>query len=299
MLKITIAAILLIAVAAPTVLFATQAQQGASEVRISAFKHSDGRIEFGLQSKEGNTWGERTLPRVRFLPSNARSGRWYHSSGFTIGAEPSTSMTAEDESATSASTGHLGPLYQWPCNGYECESLSQYRVEWSTANPNGSQHILITSPYEDGHGCDGNDSCRYELMLWCGADTDLHVLLRHFWLNDRVWDAWDYDPQIGQSQPAVPNRITTSVDHSSFTREWLVYNPPGQSRYPNEYYGIDFMLRGEAAQSFMNQVRTTDGLTVTVAHPWYHSRGDETFTFNTEGAFDNPAVEHLARCGLE
>ena len=50
-------------------------------VRIVARKLDSGRVEFGLQQRQGdNTWGDRQLPRVRFFPPTAAVGRWLASS---------------------------------------------------------------------------------------------------------------------------------------------------------------------------------------------------------------------------
>ena len=75
---IAVIALLLAAAAIPSALFATQSQTG-TEARINAYKHEDGRIEFGMQLREGDGWGERILPRGRFLAADVREGRWLSS----------------------------------------------------------------------------------------------------------------------------------------------------------------------------------------------------------------------------
>lgn len=79
------AALLLAAAAIPSVLFATQEQTG-TEARINAYKHEDGRIEFGMQLREGDGWGERILPRGRFLGPDSREGRWLNSTPVDLSA---------------------------------------------------------------------------------------------------------------------------------------------------------------------------------------------------------------------
>ncbi len=50
-----------------------------------ARKLESGRIEFGLQQRQADdTWGERQLPRVRFFPTTARTGRWLASSALDL-----------------------------------------------------------------------------------------------------------------------------------------------------------------------------------------------------------------------
>ena len=79
MLKFGIIALLVAAIAVPSVLFATQATRTTGEARIQAFKHEDGRIEFALQVREGDDWSERILPSGRFLGANAPTGKWLNS----------------------------------------------------------------------------------------------------------------------------------------------------------------------------------------------------------------------------
>ena len=63
-------------------------------VRIVARKVADGRVEFGLQQRQGDaSWGERMSPPRRFFPTTATVGRWLASSPLTVqppraGAEP-------------------------------------------------------------------------------------------------------------------------------------------------------------------------------------------------------------------
>ncbi len=60
------------------------AGHGDTEVRISAIRHDDGRVEVGLQQRgaEGQ-WGERILPEYRFLRPTS-SGIWLTSSPISI-----------------------------------------------------------------------------------------------------------------------------------------------------------------------------------------------------------------------
>ena len=56
-----------------------------AEVRIVARKLVDGRIEFALQQREANGWGERILPASRKFPANAAVDRWLQSSAIRLG----------------------------------------------------------------------------------------------------------------------------------------------------------------------------------------------------------------------
>ena len=74
-------------------------------VRIVARKLADGRVEFGLQSRQSDdSWSGRLLPRVRFFPTGARVGRWLRSSPISvISTRPAG---ASDFAAVSAGLEH-------------------------------------------------------------------------------------------------------------------------------------------------------------------------------------------------
>ncbi|MCY3952283.1 MAG: S-layer homology domain-containing protein [bacterium] len=57
----------------------------AAELRIVARELGDGRIEFGLQQRDGqDAWRGRQLPRARLFPADATVGRWLASSPLTV-----------------------------------------------------------------------------------------------------------------------------------------------------------------------------------------------------------------------
>ena len=79
-----------------------RASEPASEVRITARKLADGRIEFGLQQRQSDgTWGVRQLPRVRFFPTTAEVDRWLRSSYLTLTLPQAT---GGDDGATASPT---------------------------------------------------------------------------------------------------------------------------------------------------------------------------------------------------
>ena len=45
------------------------------DVRIIAGKQADDRVEFGLQQRDGDSWGDRILPSRRFFPAAASVDR--------------------------------------------------------------------------------------------------------------------------------------------------------------------------------------------------------------------------------
>ena len=83
-----------LAVAAVAVAAPVAAQEGG-EVRITARKHNDGRVEFALQQRQGDdTWSERRLPSRRFFPATAAAGRWLNSSPLTLDGGDEVRITA-------------------------------------------------------------------------------------------------------------------------------------------------------------------------------------------------------------
>ncbi|MDE0195424.1 MAG: hypothetical protein OXP08_07710, partial [bacterium] len=68
------------------------------DVRIAARRLADGRVEVGLQVRDRSTWSDRQLPRLRFVPTGARVGRWIASSPLLVtapaSAEPFSAVTA-------------------------------------------------------------------------------------------------------------------------------------------------------------------------------------------------------------
>lgn len=89
-----VAVSLLAAIAVPSVLFATQGNRG-TEARVAAYKHEDGRVEFAIQVREGDRWGERLLPRGRVLGANARTGRWLTSTPVSLPGSVSLPITTQ------------------------------------------------------------------------------------------------------------------------------------------------------------------------------------------------------------
>ena len=85
-LLIGIAVGIAIAVAATTIVSAQSATL-STEVRITARLLENGKVEFGLQQREGGTWGEIILPRVNKFPyATATVDRWLYSSRVAVTA---------------------------------------------------------------------------------------------------------------------------------------------------------------------------------------------------------------------
>ncbi|MCY3569283.1 MAG: Ig-like domain-containing protein, partial [Chloroflexi bacterium] len=83
-------------------------QDLAADVRIAARRLADGRVEFGLQVRAADAWGDRLLPRARFLPEGAEPGRWFTSSAVEVDSpepEPATGSEGHGNAPPSASDG--------------------------------------------------------------------------------------------------------------------------------------------------------------------------------------------------
>ena len=99
------------------------AHTDGTEIRITAMRHeSDGRIEFAVQERDGDEWGERVLPRARFFPASGREGRWLNSTPITVGVVDTATSTAttdlvvtgfEWEPITHAFDGRIREVTGW------------------------------------------------------------------------------------------------------------------------------------------------------------------------------------------
>ena len=87
-----------------------------AEVRITARRLADRRVEFGLQRRTAaGDWGERLLPQRRFFPARARVGLWLSSSALHLdSAEPTATGAEPEPPSTTASTA---PRTTNPPNG--------------------------------------------------------------------------------------------------------------------------------------------------------------------------------------
>ena len=104
-----LAAALLLGIALTTYLHAQSS--ATTDVRIAARLLENGKVEFGLQQRGPDGWGERILPTKNKFPADAEVGRWLRSTPVTItaGVPVDTESTGawEFEGVVSASrNGH-------------------------------------------------------------------------------------------------------------------------------------------------------------------------------------------------
>ena len=82
------------------------------DLRITARRLVDGRVEFALQEREDAGWGERILPTSRFLPADSR-GRWLSSSPIVLGEAEDAAM----EPATPPTSTPVATSTPWADHG--------------------------------------------------------------------------------------------------------------------------------------------------------------------------------------
>ena len=106
------------------------AHNDGTAIRITAMRHeSDGRIEFAVQERDGEGWGERVLPRSRFFPASGREGRWLSSTSITVGVVesmetvtatpvPAPIATATPTAAPRTTTDLVVSDFEWAATTY-------------------------------------------------------------------------------------------------------------------------------------------------------------------------------------
>ena len=115
-----------------------------TEVRITAQRLADRRMEFALQEREADgDWSDRLLPRGRFFPATVAAGRWLSSTPLTVSLpEPEVLPVTSDSVASDRAA--LVALY----NATEGES-------WIT-----STNWLSEVPLDQWHGVTTNSDGR-------------------------------------------------------------------------------------------------------------------------------------------
>lgn len=129
-----------------------------AEVRIVAQRLDDGRVEFGLQQREGAGWGERILPQRRFFPVSSQ-GRWLSSSPIEVGIEveaPTPTPTATPVAGVGDWTYFTGEGIDGTYAGYGLEATAHSGYDWEFApilyarcgGPNGEwDDVYIATPF--------------------------------------------------------------------------------------------------------------------------------------------------------
>ena len=112
-----------------------------AEVRITAQRLANGRIEFALQEREADgEWGERLLPRARFFPATATVGRWLVSTPLTVSLPDLLLGTAADGGSVASDRAALVALYN--ATGGRGWSAS---TNWLSGRPLDEWHGVTTN----------------------------------------------------------------------------------------------------------------------------------------------------------
>ena len=147
----------------------------ASEVvvRITARKQADGRIEFALQQRNNDSWGDRRLPRARFFPTTATPGRWLNSSPLTLTTTPTyTAITAGHQHSCALRTD--GTITCWGGNPPRQNPFGPPgpgRSRFVQTEPPDGQYTAITSGGREGDYRPG-DNLREYAAYACALRTD-------------------------------------------------------------------------------------------------------------------------------
>ena len=155
-----------------------------AEVRITAQRLANGRIEFALQEREADgEWGERLLPRARFFPATATVGRWLSSTPLTVSlpepeASPDTTPTATPTpTPTPTSTATSSSARDRDGDGLiEVDNLTQLdAMRWDTDGDGMSDNADYAAAFSDagtGTSCSVASCSGYELTANLDFDTN-------------------------------------------------------------------------------------------------------------------------------
>ena len=185
------------------------AHSDGTEIRITAMRLDDGRIEFAVQEREGEGWGERVLPRQRFFPTTSE-GRWLNSTPITVGVvdelEPATPTPAPAATAAATPTDTSTPTVNFGAwtqvngasvrgdyvgyglrasshSGYSWEDAPALLVTCGVGNATSDQ-LWIATPYLL-HG--GNDTATVRYRFATEASPTTETWTSNEELDSLVW----------------------------------------------------------------------------------------------------------------
>ena len=178
------------------------------EVRITARRLGDGRVEFALQQRVDGEWGGRILPPSRFFPADAAINRWLNSTPMIVSVAGAGDLTEEPTTSARPRT----PAIRTQVG----EGVTPVGAVWSVQLDDftDERQSLVGSPTE-------SSSSLYEPRLVLGCGKNGTVLLAFFHdlpvsdINDRytVTIRWD----------SLAARTFSTYEHGN--RAYLVDNP--------------------------------------------------------------------------
>ena len=190
-----------------------QAHSAPSEVRIAAQKHEDGRIEFAIQQREGDEWGNRIRPSSRFLPAEPSIGRWLSSTPVTIGEFDEVSE---------------GAPFGLPDGVDKMTAVSSNGVEFTLEQDplTGQLETTVTADVEGWYGPELMLRCSKTGLLTVSVGSSAYSDGEVLWKLDdglasrEIWSAGDhgYEPDDARwfmQKLHGADRLTVSLPHSS------------------------------------------------------------------------------------
>ena len=141
-----------------------------AEVRITAQRRADDRIEFALQERDADgEWGARRLPRVRLFPATATVGRWLWSTPLTVKLPELLLDVAADVGSVASDRTALVALYNATGGASWITSTN-----WLSDRPLGAWHGVTTN--SDGRVTDlslASNQLTGPIPAWLGDLTNL------------------------------------------------------------------------------------------------------------------------------
>lgn len=190
---------------------AQSATTRTAEVRINVRQLPDGRSEFALQQRDGDSWGERMLVPQRFVAQDVGHTRWIVSVPFLI--EIDTRATAEDDELMEV-------------GGDASVSTPPVQVDHIDEQPPGAQDAnsvnevfrLGARRLEDG---------RVEVFAehWDGEQWVIHAPSRRFLPADHAVDAWHRSDLFTVSVP-IPSQSSVAAAPESSVEITPSVSPP-------------------------------------------------------------------------
>ena len=124
------------------------AHSDGTEIRITAMRLDDGRVEFAVQERDGEGWGERVLPRQRFFPTTSE-GRWLNSTPITVGVvdelETATATPAPTATATPSATATPASGFAISGSGNDVRTVTASGQLTCRASVTGNTHRTYSS----------------------------------------------------------------------------------------------------------------------------------------------------------
>ena len=170
-------------------LFSSSLTVGDAEVRITASKLANGKVEFALQQRQSDdTWGDRQLPRVRLFPTTAAVDRWLVSSSLTITVEepPEAGVESPPPSTTPTTVATEEGVEVWGVVPWEADFLAGFN---EIVN-----FTIVCGFYEREYGqCDDPADMdilhQIESELYqCEVDSYTHMCIGFDGVDQMIWD---------------------------------------------------------------------------------------------------------------